>query len=162
MAMATKKVHRSEGTTLYRSETNKMLGGVCGGLGEVFDIDPTVIRVLFLIALFFGGSGFLLYLILWIVIPTKSKVHVSPDETIRENVEELKDKAQETVESFRSYKFDKKRNDNSKTLFGVLILAFGIIFLMGNFGFRFFNLHQLWPVLLIILGIFMLFKHERN
>ena len=56
---------------LYRSETNRWLLGVCGGLGEYFDIDPTLIRVLFIVfALVFGG-GFLLYLILWIIIPMK-------------------------------------------------------------------------------------------
>ena len=56
---------------LYRSETNRWLLGVCGGLGEYFDLDPTLIRVLFIVfALVFGG-GFLLYLILWIIIPMK-------------------------------------------------------------------------------------------
>lgn len=56
---------------LYRSETNRWLLGVCGGLGEYFDIDPTLIRVLFIVfALVFGG-GFLLYLILWIIMPMK-------------------------------------------------------------------------------------------
>jgi phage shock protein C len=56
---------------LYRSETNRWLLGVCGGLGEYFDVDPTLIRILFVVfALVFGG-GFLLYLILWIIIPMK-------------------------------------------------------------------------------------------
>lgn len=56
---------------LYRSYTDKMLGGVCGGLGEYFDIDPVIIRVLFVIAVLFGGGGILAYIILWIVIPEK-------------------------------------------------------------------------------------------
>jgi phage shock protein PspC (stress-responsive transcriptional regulator) len=56
---------------LYRSESNRWLLGVCGGLGEYFDVDPTLIRVLFIVfALVFGG-GFLLYLILWLIIPMK-------------------------------------------------------------------------------------------
>ncbi len=56
---------------LYRSETNRWLLGICGGLGEYFDVDPTLIRVLFIVfALVFGG-GLLLYLILWIIIPMK-------------------------------------------------------------------------------------------
>ena len=53
---------------LYRSKTNKMLCGVCGGIGEYFNVDPTLIRLLFVI---FGctGSGVLEYIIAAIVIP---------------------------------------------------------------------------------------------
>ena len=53
---------------LYRSKTNTMLCGVCGGIGEYFNVDPTLIRLLFVI---FGctGSGVLVYIIAAIVIP---------------------------------------------------------------------------------------------
>ena len=54
---------------LYRSRTNTVLGGVCGGLADYFDVDSTVIRLLFVLFFFFGGSGFLVYIIMWIVIP---------------------------------------------------------------------------------------------
>lgn len=53
---------------LYRSRTEKMLGGVCGGLAAYFNIDVTLIRVLAVVFGLFGG-GILAYLILWIVIP---------------------------------------------------------------------------------------------
>lgn len=58
---------------LYRSETQRMLAGVCGGLAEYFNIDATVVRVLFLILAVFGGSGIVLYLVMWIVVPDASK-----------------------------------------------------------------------------------------
>jgi len=54
---------------LYRQMKNKTLGGVCTGLSEFFEIDPVIIRVLFVVAFFFGSIGFWLYLILWIVVP---------------------------------------------------------------------------------------------
>ncbi len=55
---------------LFRSKTNKMIGGVCGGLGEYFDFDPTLIRLLFAALILFGaGSPILLYLLMWIIIP---------------------------------------------------------------------------------------------
>jgi phage shock protein C len=57
------------GKKLYLSNTNKKIGGVCGGLGEFFGIDPTIIRIIWLIAVFVYGSGLLAYLIAWIVIP---------------------------------------------------------------------------------------------
>ncbi len=58
---------------LYRSKTNRWLGGVCGGLGEYFNIDPTVVRVLWIIGtlLSMGIGGLFAYIILWIVIPEK-------------------------------------------------------------------------------------------
>jgi phage shock protein C len=55
---------------LYRSNTDKMVAGVCGGLGKYFGIDSTVIRLIFALLVVFGvGSGILLYIILAIVMP---------------------------------------------------------------------------------------------
>jgi phage shock protein PspC (stress-responsive transcriptional regulator) len=54
---------------LYRSRSNRMLGGVCAGIGEFFDIDPTLVRLFFVFAFLLGGHGFLVYLALWLVVP---------------------------------------------------------------------------------------------
>jgi phage shock protein C len=54
---------------LYRSKKERMLAGVCGGLGEYFNLDPTIIRVLFILFGLTVGGGILLYIILWIFIP---------------------------------------------------------------------------------------------
>ena len=56
---------------LYRQTKDKMIGGVCGGLAEYFEVDPTILRVLFVVALFFGTMGFWLYILLWIIMPKK-------------------------------------------------------------------------------------------
>ena len=53
---------------------NKKLTGVCGGLGEYFDIDPTIVRVLFLAAVLVFGTGLLLYIILAVVMPEENSV----------------------------------------------------------------------------------------
>lgn len=58
-----KKVHRLAG--------DKKLAGVCAGLGEYFDLDPVFFRLFFLVSLFFGGIGALVYLLLWIMVPEK-------------------------------------------------------------------------------------------
>lgn len=52
---------------LYRSRQN-VIGGVCGGLGDYFDLDPVLVRVIFL-ALMFFGAGFLAYILFWIIVP---------------------------------------------------------------------------------------------
>lgn len=54
---------------LYRSRENRMIGGVCSGLGEYFTIDPTLVRLLFILFALTGGSGLLAYLIMLLVIP---------------------------------------------------------------------------------------------
>ncbi|HLD83483.1 MAG TPA: PspC domain-containing protein [archaeon] len=50
---------------LYRSRTNRILGGVCGGIGEYFNVDANIVRLLFLIS----GAGIMIYAIAWILIP---------------------------------------------------------------------------------------------
>ena len=54
---------------LHLSSKDKKLGGVCGGVAEYFDFDPTSVRVFFLFFAFVGGGGLLLYLIIWLVAP---------------------------------------------------------------------------------------------
>ncbi|MBA2368792.1 MAG: PspC domain-containing protein [Candidatus Protochlamydia sp.] len=54
---------------LYRSKKNYMIAGICGGLGEYFNIDPTIIRLIVAFSVLLGGTGLFVYLIAWIVIP---------------------------------------------------------------------------------------------
>lgn len=56
---------------LYRSNKDKVIAGVCGGLGEYFGIDPVIIRLIWVIFALCGGAGILAYLIAWLIIPKK-------------------------------------------------------------------------------------------
>lgn len=58
--MADKKLSRSN---------NKMIGGVCAGIADYLGLDPTIVRIIWVLMLFFAGFGILLYLILWIIMP---------------------------------------------------------------------------------------------
>ena len=62
--MATSEIKR-----LYRSRTDKVLGGVCAGIGNYFNLDPVLVRVAWVVGFFAAGIGFLAYLIAWIIIP---------------------------------------------------------------------------------------------
>jgi phage shock protein C len=66
---------------LYRARKERMIGGVCGGLGAYFGIDPTLIRLLFIIGLLMGGPGVLAYLILLIVVPEEPLATISEPPT---------------------------------------------------------------------------------
>ena len=66
---------------LYRSLRNKKIAGICGGLGDYFNIDPTIFRLLWIFLLLFYGTGILIYLILWIVIPQEPVIISPPNST---------------------------------------------------------------------------------
>ena len=57
---------------LYRSRTDRKIWGVCGGLAQYFDIDPTIIRVIFFVSLLCGSLGFWIYIIMAIFVPSKT------------------------------------------------------------------------------------------
>ena len=59
---------------LYRSRSQRMVAGVCGGLAEYFNVDATLIRVLFLVLAVVGGSGLVIYLLMWIIVPDARKM----------------------------------------------------------------------------------------
>ncbi len=72
----TRKIAKEESDMkkLYLSDTNKKIGGVCGGMGEYFDIDPTLMRVIFiLVTLLSFGLGIIGYILIWMIIPRKPK-----------------------------------------------------------------------------------------
>ena len=54
---------------LYRSRTNQIIGGVCGGLGDYFGIDPVLFRLAFVLLVLMFGTGVLAYIILWLIMP---------------------------------------------------------------------------------------------
>jgi phage shock protein PspC (stress-responsive transcriptional regulator) len=63
---------------LERSRTNSRLAGVCGGLGEYLDVDPTLIRLAFILLALYGGHGILLYIILMLVMPPQGDAVATP------------------------------------------------------------------------------------
>jgi phage shock protein C len=142
-----KSAHRSPRIHLYRSETNKMIAGVCGGLGEAFGIDPVIIRLVFFIITFMGGSGILIYLILWIVLPSESNLTHGND-TMRANINEMKTHAQNFSHYFGG--------EDGRSWWGILLVAIGIIYLMNNFGFSNVEWGRLWPIIIIIIGFALL------
>lgn len=139
-------------TPIYRSEENKILAGVCGGLGEYFNVDPNIIRIIFIILTIFGGSGLIIYLVLWIILP--SKLHTASGKNpFQENMSEVRTKAQKFAHDIQNSvnSNPNKRPSNRLLAYGAILL--GIIFLLNNFGFNdLINFDRLWPILLILLG----------
>lgn len=66
-----KEIAKKPYKRLWRSRKDRRIAGVCGGLGEYFNMDPTWIRILFIIFLLLGGSAFIIYVLMWIVVPVE-------------------------------------------------------------------------------------------
>lgn len=142
---------------LLRSSKNRVIAGVCGGLGNFFKIDPTVIRIIFILITLFGGSGGLLYLILWLIIPSEKKDKEAQD-MIRENAKEIKEEAQEIIKKGKNY----SQKQEGRLILGVVLIILGVMFLLENFNiFHLEQLFKLWPLVLIIIALGILFpKNE--
>ena len=123
----------------YRSKQNKVVGGVCAGLAEYFDIDPVLLRIGFAVAFFVYGTGFLLYIILMIALPNKEELPGYMPETDRASFD--------NTSSYYEPKDKSKRN----LIGGILLIVFGLIFLAENFIPN-VDFEELWPLLLVALG----------
>ena len=65
--------NNSKPKKLYRSRSDRLIGGVCGGLAKYFNMDSTWMRLIFLFCLLLGGITLLVYIIMWIVVPERAK-----------------------------------------------------------------------------------------
>ncbi len=139
---------------LYRSRKDKMIGGVAGGLAEYFDIDPTLVRIIFIVTLFIGGGGFLAYIIMWIVVPEEPFVIVTPDA----NAPQSTTTANETQNAQPVYDDRRHRRRN---IGGFVLIIIGVLFLMDNFVPR-FHFRDYWPLILVAIGVALLLKSKNN
>lgn len=145
---------------LYRLETDRVIGGVCSGLGEYFNLDPSLIRLIFVVLAFAGGSGLPLYLVLWVILPKKSNLDMSTEEVINDNTREIKDK----TKTFEAEVKEWSRDEDLRQYMGVALLVLGMIFLVKNLGLaNFFPFDELWPIVLVLFGVvFLSRRHGRK
>ncbi len=136
---------------LYRSVTNRRVAGVAGGIAEYFNIDPTPIRLLWLLAIFFGGTGLLAYLIAWIAIPEAPLSETNQDPTII-NVTPSQSSTQSTSP-------DVPRR--GAAYIGIFLILLGGFFLLRQFlPWEFWRFS--WAFILIALGIILLIPRRRE
>lgn len=133
---------------LQRDTQNKVIGGVCSGLANYLGLDASLVRLFFAIAFFIFSTGFWVYIILWIVMPAGYSVQneanyfVSPDGTT--------EVSQET-------QGDGLRTPNSKGSLtaGLILIGIGVLGLLNRYIPE-INWQTAWPVLLIVLGLFLI------
>ncbi len=119
---------------LERSRESSVIGGVCGGLGEYFNIDPVIFRIAFIILALAEGVGIVAYVICWIAIPRRPE-----------------GKKAEVVAGAKDDSRDDSRVEWVKYLPGAGLIFIGLIFLLED-SFYWFSFEHLWPLILIVVG----------
>lgn len=126
---------------LCRSTKNKVIGGVCGGLGEYFEIDPTIIRIIFIVSMFVFGTGFLAYFLALIILPKDYEI--------------LECKQYKTCETQQEIR-ETQKPKNSSIVAGLLLIGLGVVLLLNYFNIEFFNYFSFidWKISLALFIIF--------
>ncbi len=128
-----------QSSRLYRSKRDRFIAGVCGGIADYFHIDSNLVRILFVISIFFGGLGIVLYLAAMLIVPENPSEEAQPHQQVRNN-----------------------------TLFwGILLIVIGAILLLKQlhildyFYIRNLPWSTIWAFFLIAVGIILLISHRR-
>lgn len=133
---------------LYRSRQNKIIGGVCGGIGKYFDIDPVLIRLLFVLITLFNGAGLILYIILLIILPLEP---FNPDEIEIKDFTEIPDeKLVNTASDFTD------RKEKTKKIFGIILLIIGTLLFLENF-IDILDFEIFAPLIMILIGLYLIY-----
>ncbi len=169
---------------LYRSRIDRTIAGVCSGLAKYFDIDTTIVRVLFVVSIFIGGGGIIAYIILWIVVPEEqiifqsaaqdSQTHQSDSDSEKSNSNSNQDSSKFDSSNFNAeinQKVNEAANEinkildearsNKKVLGGTILILLGVLFLLDNL-LPYFDFGDYWPIILIALGVGIIIKASRK
>ena len=122
------------GARLHRSATDRVWCGVCGGMAEYLAVDPSLVRLAFVVATLWGGIGLLLYIVLAIILPVDSSATTVPLSA-----------------------------DRSRMIAGLMLVVLGGLLLAGNLGLApWLSWNMFWPSLLIVIGAGLVLRNPRT
>ncbi len=153
------------GKQLFRSRQSRILGGVAGGVAEYFDIDPVLVRVIFIVTTIGYGVGIFAYIIMWIIVPERKKVYLDPEQKVytEENYKDFVGNEQFSQEgSFSSFseKYEAKKS-SKKMLFGSILIILGGLLLLNNIIPE-FDFDFVMPLIIIGIGALILIKSKSS
>ena len=142
-----------------------MIGGVCGGLGRSLGIDPIFLRLFFVLLAIGKGAGVLIYIILWLIMPSEATVAGSTSDSdggswttddIAERARAMGDDLREAVS---------RPNPQIDMILGIVLILLGAVFFIDNLNINWlwwFDFDVLWPLLLILGGGVLLYRQWRG
>jgi len=142
---------------LQRSKTNRVISGICGGMGEYFNIDPIFFRILFVIFLFAGGASVLLYIILIFVIPGEGGKNSI--ESGKEEIKDLADKAKQEAEKINIQTKNSGFVTTTRIVIGLMVVLIGLTMLFRQlFPMPWFRWDLFWGLAIIAVGLIIVVK----
>jgi Putative stress-responsive transcriptional regulator len=146
---------------LMRSSTDKMLGGVCAGLGKYLRVDVTIVRLFFVVLTMVGGFGPLLYIILWVLVPLEG--HTFEGKTPQFDGEDLRDRMGLVRDDF--VKAVSSPNQNTVRFIGIALVVMGGFMALKELNvpwLTWLNSGVIWAALILLAGVALLVRGSRG
>ena len=147
---------------LERSRANRVISGVCGGIAEYLDIDATFVRAVMVILAFPFGVGILIYFVLLFLMPNPGEAMPFVRSGGTDQTSVVVDPANPSTPATPRV-LDPLVMERRRYGLGILLVAVGAVFLLGNVGaFRFIDWRYIWPVVLIAVGVYFIAQRSRS
>jgi phage shock protein PspC (stress-responsive transcriptional regulator) len=144
-------------TRLKRSKKNKVFLGVLGGIAEYLKIDPTIVRILFILLCLVEPVFILAYFLMAIVMPEEEEEKITA-EKLPEKIEKIAEEAGKSVEELSKKAVVAEKKDDRK-LFGIALVLLGALLLLKEFiKFPFLGLREIVAVLILLLGLYLVVR----
>ena len=136
----------------YRNPVDKKIAGVASGLADYFDIDPLLVRLIFVVIAFAGGGGVLIYIILWIITPERPfELNQTQTHSTMENQQQKYGDQTPSDQSQTQKSSHPEQKNRGNLIGGLVLITLGILFLADEFIPN-INFGDLWPIILIVIG----------
>lgn len=154
-------------TRLERSTTNKVVAGVCGGIAQYLQVDPTLVRVFVVVAtILSGGLGLLGYIgaVIFMPLPGQPAPFVKTTNVTTSTLEGTADSGEPSAATpVVAPPEDPEATERRRASFGLVLIALGAIFLLSNAGvFRIVRWDLAWPLVFIAIGVLLLAQRVRR
>lgn len=151
-------------TRLERSTKNRVIAGVCGGIAEYLQVDPTLVRVFFAVgSIVTGGLGLLGYIVLIVLMPLPGQPapFVKTSDVTTATVDQAA--SADATTPIAPTPVDPEATERRRAAFGLFLIALGAIFLFSNAGvFRIVRWDLAWPLVFIAIGVLLLAQRFRR
>jgi len=141
---------------LMKSDDDRMISGVCGGIAAYLGVDSVIVRLAFILLALASGVGFLLYIILMIIMPRENNLNDAPSDVAQENIGQIGNDVSSGFKRVRQHR-------QGPAIAAGLLILLGVYLLLSNFGLlSWLSGGVFWSLLLIGAGIYLIARRRRD